>query len=166
MRSWLHRLPRLVLAALMIIAVINLLIGVFLRYIMVEVCDYFDWPIINYVWVEEVGELALAWMALIGAAVGIRERAHFTLEFLTHRFPPRAQVLISRFNAMLIAVFGLVAAWFGWKLCVINSELESPGLSLNLAWLYGSAVVGGTLIALYGFALAITGPPPETGAEA
>ena len=29
--------------------------------------------------------------------------------------------------------------------------LTTPGLEINLAWLYASAVVGGVLIAVYGF---------------
>ena len=32
---------------------------------------------VNFFWVEEVGEMALAWLTLIGAAVGVRERGAF-----------------------------------------------------------------------------------------
>jgi TRAP-type C4-dicarboxylate transport system permease small subunit len=153
--SWLQRLPRLVLAALMMIAIVNLLIGVFLRYVMTQVTDFFDWDMIRFTWVEEVGELALAWMTLIGAAVGIAERVHFTLHVGVERLPRAVQRVIATFNALLIAFFGALAAWFGWKLSLLNVQLESPALSINLAWLYASAVVGGILIALYGLALAV-----------
>jgi TRAP-type C4-dicarboxylate transport system permease small subunit len=165
MKDWLERLPRLVLAALMVIAIVDLLLGVFLRYVMVEVTDFFDWPTINFVWVEEVGELALAWIALVGAAIGIRERTHFTLDVVVHRFSANSQRVIGIFNALLIAVFGALTAWFGWKLAMINTDLESPALSLNLAWLYSSAVVGGILIVIYALALAVLGPKdlPEPG---
>ena len=37
---------------------------------------------------------------------------------------------------------------------MLNATLEYPGLSINLGWLYFSAVAGGTLTALYGFAVA------------
>ena len=46
---------------------------------MVEVTDYLDRDPISFFWVEEAGEFLLAWMTLIGAAVGIQERSHFTL---------------------------------------------------------------------------------------
>ena len=62
----------------MALAIVDLLIGVFLRYVMTEVTDYLDLDMIRYTWVEEVGEFTLAWMTLIGAAVGIAERVHFT----------------------------------------------------------------------------------------
>jgi TRAP-type C4-dicarboxylate transport system permease small subunit len=148
--SWLDRVLRLVLAGLMGLAMINLLIGVFLRYVMIEITDFFDLDMIRYTWVEEVGELALAYMALIGAAVGIRERAHFTLHLGVTRLPERIQRAIGVFNAVLIVAFGALAAWQAWGLSVLNSLLTSPALEINLAWLYGSAVLGGVLIALYG----------------
>jgi TRAP-type C4-dicarboxylate transport system permease small subunit len=43
---------------------------------------------------------------------------------------------------------------------LLNATLRTPGLELNLAWLYASAVVGGVLIAVYGLAMIIN-PPPE-----
>jgi len=152
--SWLRRLPRFVLASLMAVAIVNLLIGVFLRYVMTEITDYLDMDMIRFTWVEEVGEFALAWMTLIGAAIGIVERVHFTLHVGVDRLPAAVQRAIAVVNALLIAGFGALVAWFGWKLSLLNTELESPALSINLAWLYAASVVGGVLIALYGLALA------------
>jgi len=65
-----------------------------------------------------------------------------------------------RFNHVLIVGVGVLAAWYGYKLCLLNSTLRTPGLEINLAWLYASAVVGGALIALYGLVM-IFNPPPE-----
>ncbi|HEY5019925.1 MAG TPA: TRAP transporter small permease subunit, partial [Steroidobacteraceae bacterium] len=65
-----------------------------------------------------------------------------------------------RFNHALIAVVGLLAAWYGLKLCLLNRTLTTPGLQINLAWLYASAVVGGILIAVYGLAVMIS-PLPQ-----
>ncbi len=76
-----------------------------------------------------------------------------------HRLPERAQLWIHRFNHALIAAFGLLAAWYGFKLCLINRTLTTPGLQINLAWLYASAVVGGVLIAIYGLAMMIAPLP-------
>jgi TRAP-type C4-dicarboxylate transport system permease small subunit len=161
---WLRRVPRYVLAALMTIAIVNLLIGVFLRYVVTQITDYFDWDMIQYTWVEEVGEFALAWMTLIGAAIGIAERVHFTLHVGVDRLPRPVQRVIASLNALLIAGFGALVAWFGWKLSLLNTQLESPALSINLAWLYASSVVGGVLIAFYGIALAFN--PQRTGSAA
>jgi TRAP-type C4-dicarboxylate transport system permease small subunit len=60
----------------------------------------------------------------------------------------------------LIIGVGLLAAWYGVKLCLLNRTLTTPGLQINLAWLYASSVVGGVLIAIYGLAVMIS-PPPQ-----
>jgi TRAP-type C4-dicarboxylate transport system permease small subunit len=153
--DFLRKLPRIVLATLMAVAIVNLLVGVFLRYVMTEITDLLDLDMVRYTWVEEVGEFSLAWMTLIGAAVGIRERVHFTLELGVRRLPPGAQRAIAVVNALLIAAFGGLAAWQGWGLSMLNTQLTSPALEINMAWLYGSSVVGGLLIALYGLIAAL-----------
>ncbi len=169
--TWRRRLaaaPRLFLAALLLLAIADLLVGAFLRYVVVAITDYFDWPSVNLFWVEEVGEFALAWLSLVGAAVAILERTHFALAFLTHRFPPRLQRAIERLNHLLIAGFGALTAVYGWRLSLLNASLTSPGLEINLAWLYFAAVVGGALMALYGLGVA-TGAlrlRAESGTEA
>jgi TRAP-type C4-dicarboxylate transport system permease small subunit len=160
----LRRMPRYVLAAMMAVAIVNLLIGVFLRYVMTEVTDYFDWDMIRFTWVEEVGEFTLAWMTLIGAAIGIGERVHFTLHVGVDRLPLWIQRLIENLNALLIVGFGGIVAWQGWKISMLNTQLESPALSINLAWLYASSVVGGALIMLYGLALAFLPQRAQPGA--
>ena len=60
---------------------------------------------------------------------------------------------------MALAVGGLTA-WYGFKLCLLNRTLTTPGLQINLAWLYASAVVGGILIAVYALAMMIS-PLPQ-----
>ena len=107
-----------------------------------------------------MGEFSLAWLTLIGAAIGIRSRSHFALAVFVYRLPLTAQLWIHRFNHALITGVGLLAAWYGLKLCLLNRTLTTPGLEINLAWLYASSVVGGILIAVYGFAMMIS-PLPQ-----
>ncbi len=152
--AWLGLVPRVLVAWLLILAIVNLLVGVFLRYVMVQVSDVFDLPSVEFFWVEEVGEFALAWLTLIGAAVGIADRVHFAVGVGTHKLSPRARLVLDRALHVLIAAFGIVAAVSGWGLTLINSELTSPGLGIQLGWLYFSCVVGGTLIAIYALRVA------------
>ena len=151
-------IPKVVVALLLVAAIVNLLIGVFLRYVMIEVTDWLDVDPIRFTWVEEVGEMLLAWLTLIGAAIGVRERAHFTLHVLN--LSPAARVWVDRIHHLLIAGFGALAAWYGIKLCLLNRTLATPGLEINLAVLYASAVVGGLLLVVYAISM-IVAPPPR-----
>jgi TRAP-type C4-dicarboxylate transport system permease small subunit len=151
--------PKLAVTALIALAIINLLIGVVLRYFVGAITDWLDLDPVPFTWVEEVGELSLAWLTLIGAAIGIQSRSHFSLSVFVHRLPEAAQLWVHRFNHALIAAFGLLVAWYGVKLCLLNRTLTTPGLEINLAWLYASSVIGGILIAIYAVATMISPVP-------
>ena len=154
--------PKVTVTALIVLAIVNLLVGVILRYFVGAITDWLDVDPISFTWVEEVGELSLAWLTLIGAAIGIQSRSHFALSVFVHRLSPATQLRIQRFNHALIVCVGLLVGWFGFKLCLLNLTLKTPGLEISLAWLYASAVIGGILIAVYGLAAMISPPPPET----
>ena len=151
-------LPKIVVTALLVLAIGDMLAGVFFRYVMVEITDFLDLDPINFFWVEEVGEFSLTWLTMVGAAIGIADRIHFTLHLLTHHLPVRVQRAIYIINHLLIAGFGALAAWYGTRLAITNSTLTSPALQVNLAWVYAAVTVGGTLIFIYGLGLALAGP--------
>nr|ART90389.1 TRAP-type C4-dicarboxylate transport system, small permease component [uncultured bacterium] len=142
-------IPKIVVGGLVLVAIGTMLYGVFMRYIMLPITDWLDVDTVNFFWVEEVGETTLIWITLIGAAVGVAERSHFTLTILTHHLPTRAQHIIHVINNLLIAAFGGLIAWLGVKLALLNAMLTSPALEFSLAWLYASTVVGGILMTLY-----------------
>jgi TRAP-type C4-dicarboxylate transport system permease small subunit len=142
-------IPKIIVGGLVLLAIGVMLYGVFMRYVMLPITDWLDVDPINFFWVEEVGETMLAWLTLIGAAVGVAERSHFTLTLLSHHFSPRVQHVVHVGNNLLIAAFGGLVAWIGVKLAILNSMLTSPALEFSLAWLYSAATVGGILMALY-----------------
>ena len=152
----LKAVPKVTVTALIVLAIVNLLVGVILRYFVGAITDWLDVDPVPFTWVEEVGELSLAWLTLIGAAIVIQSRSPFSLSVFFHRLPDVAQLWIGRFNHALIVGVGLLVAWYGWKLCLLNSALRTPGLEISLAWLYASAVVGGLLIAVYGVAMMLS----------
>ena len=156
-------LPHVVITVLMLVAMLDMLVGVFLRYVMTWVSARFDLPSIRFFWVEEVGEYALAWLTFIGAAVGIRRGTHFAVHILTERFPPALQRAVTVGHYVLLTGFGALLAVFGWQVAELNSQSYSPALDLNLRWLYLSAVVGGVLTVIYslaGLRDAVRGPRP------
>jgi TRAP-type C4-dicarboxylate transport system permease small subunit len=160
LRASIVAIPRLVVGALLLMAIGVMLAGVFLRYVMVPITDQLGLDPINFFWVEELGEMLLAWMTLVGAAVGIAERTHFTVTVFTQHLPPFAQRTFHIANHVLIAAFGGVIAWQGWKVAALNKGLTSPALGISMGWLYGALVAGGTLIAL--FALGMLAAPATT----
>jgi TRAP-type C4-dicarboxylate transport system permease small subunit len=65
---------------------------------------------------------------------------------------------------VLIAVVGAIAAWYGVRLCLLNSSLATPGLEINLAVLYASVVAGGILLVVYAISMIVAPPPIDPDA--
>ena len=133
----------------MLIAMTDMLVGVFLRYVMTQLTARFDLPRVDFFWVEEVGEYALCWMTFVGAALGIPRGTHFAVHLAIDRFPPSVRRWAFAVHYTTIAAFGLVVAIFGWQVAELNGQSASPALGLNLRWIYLSAVVGGVLMSVY-----------------
>ncbi len=146
--------PRVLVGALVLFAIGVMLYGVLCRYVLLPITDWLDVDPVTFFWVEEVGEAALAWMTLVGAAIGVGERTHFTLNVLVHKFPPGVQRAIHVVNHVLIMGFAALVAWIGFKLAQLNAPLTSPGLEFSLAWLYVPASIGGILMMIYALAAA------------
>src|SRR5205814_7975327 len=123
MLRMLSAVPKITVTSLIILAIANLLIGVILRYFIGAITDWLDLDPIPFTWVEEVGELSLAWLTLIGAAIGIRSRSHFTLAVFVHRLPLITQLWIHRFNHALSAAVRVLVGWYGLELVLPNSLL-------------------------------------------
>lgn len=149
---WLARLPEVALTFLMLLAMADMLAGVFLRYVVTRLSATFDLPSVRFFWVEEVGEYSLVWLTFIGAAIGVARDSHFAIHLMTARIAPAVRRVIFSLQYLLIAGFGLVVAFYGWQVAEQNSQSFSPALSINLWWLYLSAVVGGLLIGAYSVA--------------
>jgi len=159
-------LPKILLGGLVLFAIGVMLWGVFMRYVMLPITEWLDVDPFNFFWVEEVGETTLAWLTMIGAAVAVRERAHFALDLVTHRFPPRARAALHVFHNLLIAAFAGLMAWLGLKLVLLNHMLTSPALEISLGWLYASTTAGGILMAIHALDMARKpAQPPHSFAD-
>src|SRR3989454_1292879 len=148
--SWIGAVPHVAITLLMVVVIVDMLIGVFLRYVMTWISATFDLPTVRFFWVEEVGEWSLAWLTFIGAALGVRRGTHFAVHLLIDRFPAALRKTVLATQCLLIVAFGALVAVFGWQVAELNSQSFSPALGLNLRWPYLSSVVGGVLMVGYG----------------
>jgi len=148
--SWIGAIPHVVITVLMVVVIVDMLVGVFLRYVMTWVSATFDLPSVRFFWVEEVGEWSLAWLTFIGAALGVRQGIHFAVNIAINRFPPGLRMAVVVAQCLLIVAFGALVAVFSWQVAELTSQSFSPALVLNLRWLYLSSVAGGVLMVVYG----------------
>ena len=71
-------IPRVVLIILMIIMLVDMMLGVFFRYVVGQALP----------WSEEVGTLSLIWLTFVGGAIGITRGSHFAIHLFLERLGP------------------------------------------------------------------------------
>src|SRR5215475_13929735 len=100
--SWVGAIPHVIITGLMVVVIVDMLVGVFLRYVMTWVSATFDLPSIRFFWVEEIGEWSLAWLTFIGAALGIRRGTHFAVHLVIDRFPAALRTTVVSAQCLIV----------------------------------------------------------------
>ncbi|MGD8386989.1 MAG: TRAP transporter small permease [Desulfobacteraceae bacterium] len=87
-------------------------------------------------WSEEMSTFAFAWMALLGASVGLKRDEHPRLDIFFVLFPPAlqqaARVLI---NAAVIFMLGVLLV-YGWKLTLVMKMQHTAALNYSVSFVY------------------------------
>jgi len=109
-------------------------------------------------WTEPVALLLMSAAMMFGAAVGVRNEAHFGFFLLVHvASPPVRTVLVSIARLIIIAV-GLLLAYWGGVLLADGWEVRMAGAPLPQGLYFLPICVGGALIALFAFERLLVAP--------
>lgn len=101
-------------------------------------------------WSEELSKILLVWTGFLGASMAAKRAEHVGFKFLIERLSGRwlrsVQVLVH----LLMAVFLVALAKFGWSLAVaVGSSQKSAYLDIPYFWIYLCVPVGGVLILIH-----------------
>lgn len=103
------------------------------------------------VWIPEVSEYGLLWVAFLSGAWGLQEEAHVTIDLVLQKLRPRASHVMSFITSLVGAAVCLVVTWFGamvvidfWKRKVPSIEM----LGLPRALVFFIIPVGSLLMTL------------------
>ena len=129
MISVLHRVLNVLLAMSVAILIVPVSLQIFSRFTSI---------IPHYIWTEEMARFLFVWTVMLGAAVGVREQAHFDVD-LWPDMSPRVNAGVQLIASVAILGFALVFVWagyeftrFGWNR---TSELaDLPLWTIHIAW--------------------------------
>ena len=118
--------PCVILGGAMVIVVIS---GVFARYLMHSPMS----------WTEEVARFFMNWMALLGASIVTRHRAHLGLIYLIQKIPMPLQRLTKLITDGLIMFFLYLLTVEGFHMAVAAAGQTEPttGITMNYVPLAG-----------------------------
>jgi TRAP-type C4-dicarboxylate transport system permease small subunit len=124
------------------ILVIDVLWGVFSRYIMEE----------QSAWTEELARMLLIWVSLLGASVGFMRKSHLGVDYFVGKLSPKAQIIVQIIVYLLVITFVSCAMIYG-GITLISSTLEKGQLLQTLrfekGYVYLALPISGFFIVIF-----------------
>jgi TRAP-type C4-dicarboxylate transport system permease small subunit len=134
----LEKLLRVVVAALVATIVIMVAAQVIFRYAVKE-------PI---VWSEEFTTLCYQWLSFLGAALAVRYRAHFGVDFVVRLLDRRWKKPIEWLEHGVIWLIGVFMMFYGWRIVESSWVQMYPTLPFSVGTGYLVLPISGLLFIL------------------
>ncbi|WP_393916188.1 TRAP transporter small permease [Halostreptopolyspora alba] len=100
-------------------------------------------------WAPETALVLLAWLGLLGVAIGVREHAHISVTFVTDRLSRRVRTVVLWLTPALFLVFGIYLMIQGWDFTQLTMNSTLPATGLPTAVQYAAMPVTGVLVTIY-----------------
>ncbi len=108
-------------------------------------------------WTEESARFLFIWVSLLGAVLGVKDRAHFAITMLARHFPSPVRTVLPVLTALGATFFFLVMITEGWRLVLLNRNQESPAIGVAMSIPYLAIPVSGLLMLYFVWAGLIEG---------
>jgi TRAP-type C4-dicarboxylate transport system permease small subunit len=109
-------------------------------------------------WTEPVALLLMSMAMMFGAAVGVRNEAHFGFFLLVHVVAPPARTVLVSIARLVVIAIGLLLAYWGGVLLMDGWDIRMAGAPLPQGLYFLPICVGGVLIALFAFERLLVAP--------
>lgn len=103
----------------------------------------------SFFWAEEMARFSMIWIAFLGSAVAVSERAHTRIDFFINLLSPRIRKYVEIFDATACLIFIVVVSYNSIGMVKITMRNLSTGLRVPLSIIYIALPVSGILMILY-----------------
>ncbi|HSB78522.1 MAG TPA: TRAP transporter small permease [Candidatus Methylomirabilis sp.] len=100
-------------------------------------------------WGEELSRFLFIALSMLGAALAVKDRSHFTITILTSRFPAFVRLWLQVGIALGTSLLLGIVIDKGWGLTLLNRNQESPALGVPMSIPYSAVPVGAMLMLVF-----------------
>ena len=100
-------------------------------------------------WAEEMARFSMIWIAFLGAAVAVSQRAHTRIDFFINLLPSMMRRYVEIFDSVACMAFMGLVSYYSIGTVHITMRNLSTGLRVPLSIIYVSLPVSGVLMILY-----------------
>lgn len=96
------------------------------------------------IWGEEIVRYSFIYLAWIGAALAVRERAHIRIDVLMHYIGPRAKAALYMFGDLVMFAVACVAFYWSFETVAVSWKFGSvtDGLRISKVWALMAVPIG------------------------
>ncbi|WP_405107202.1 TRAP transporter small permease [Phaeobacter sp. BS52] len=100
------------------------------------------------IWGEEIVRYSFIYLAWIGAAAAVKERAHIRIDVLMHYLGPRPKALLYILGDLVMFVVALVALYWSFETVLVSAKFGSVshGLRISMVWFLMAVPAGFALM--------------------
>jgi len=99
-------------------------------------------------WGEEIARYAFIYLAWIGAAAGVKDRAHIRIDIILNFLPRKGQLSVYIFGDLVMLVVACLAFYYSLETFLTSLKFGSVthGLGIAQAWFIAAVPIGFSLI--------------------
>jgi TRAP-type C4-dicarboxylate transport system permease small subunit len=100
------------------------------------------------IWGEEIVRYSFIYLAWIGAAATVKERAHIRIDVIMHYLGPRPKALLYIFGDLVMFIVACIALYWSYEAVHVSAKFGSvtDGLRVSKVWFLMAVPLGFTLI--------------------
>jgi|GEM_PF-567618 TRAP-type C4-dicarboxylate transport system permease small subunit len=121
---------------LLTVMVVVAALGVFFRFVLHS----------SLSWSEELDAYLFVWLTCLGAAAGVKMRAHPEVRAIVDRLPSFTQKWLADFTDGIVLALGLIFLIFGGEMVSLMGTETAASLPISMVYPYLSIPVGGALL--------------------
>lgn len=100
------------------------------------------------IWGEEIVRYSFIYLAWIGAAAAVKERAHIRIDVVMHYLGPRTKALMYIFGDLVMFVVAIIALYWSYETVHVSAKFGSVshGLRISMVWFLMAVPLGFALM--------------------
>jgi len=102
------------------------------------------------IWGEEIVRYSFIYLAWIGAAAAVKDRAHIRIDVIMHYLGPRPKALLYIFGDLVMFGVAVIALYWSWETVYVSWKFGSVshGLRVSMVWFLMAVPIGFALMIL------------------
>ena len=100
-------------------------------------------------WGDELTQVLMVWLTFLGAAVAIREHAHYRFDYISQKLRGRIKRLYQLTTKIIVLVTIILLLYWSTLITIGIRSWIMPAMEYSRAWVYGACPVGCVFMLIY-----------------